>query len=85
MGPNNYDTKNGKYKQLKESERWKIEAYLKVGLKSVEIAEKMGRNRSTITREIKRGKVKQKRSDLTEKEGHLSTMLCFRIKKFNIE
>jgi len=68
MGPNNYDTKNGKYKQLKESERWKIEAYLKVGLKSVEIAEKMGRNRSTITREIKRGKVKQKRSDLTERE-----------------
>ncbi|MBP7792661.1 MAG: hypothetical protein KA120_06340 [Candidatus Goldbacteria bacterium] len=63
MGPDKYDTKNGKYKQLKESERWKIEAYLKVGLKSEEIAEKIGRNRSR----------------------HLSTMLCFRIKEFNIE
>jgi hypothetical protein len=25
MGPDKYDTKNWKYKQLKESERWKIE------------------------------------------------------------
>ncbi|MBP7793230.1 MAG: helix-turn-helix domain-containing protein [Candidatus Goldbacteria bacterium] len=66
MGPDKYDIKSGKYKQLKESERWKIEAYLKAGLKSVEIAEKMGRTPSTITREIKRGKVKQKRSRETK-------------------
>ena len=36
-----------------------IEAYLSVGLKPAEIARRLGRNRSTITREINRGSVKQ--------------------------
>lgn len=66
MGQKKYATSIGKYKQLRESERWKIEAYVKAGLKSHEIAEKMGRSPSTISREIKRGKVSQTQEDLTE-------------------
>lgn len=66
MGHKKYATSIGKYKQLKENERWKIEAFLRAGLNSRDIAEKLGRNPSTITREIKRGKVKQTQWDLSE-------------------
>ena len=55
----NYFTTNQSYKHLSEAERGKIEAYLSVGLKPAEIARRLGRNRSTITREINRGSIKQ--------------------------
>ena len=55
----NYSNTNQSYKHLSEAERGKIEAYLSVGLKPAEIARRLGRNRSTITREINRGSVKQ--------------------------
>ena len=57
--PTNYSTTNQSYKHLSEAERGEIEAYLSVGLKPVEIARRLGRNRSTITREINRGSITQ--------------------------
>ena len=55
----NYSTKNQAYKHLSEADRGEIEAYLSVELKPAEIARRLGRNRSTITREINRGSVTQ--------------------------
>ena len=55
----NYSTTNQSYKHLSEAERGKIEAYLSIGLKPAEIARRLGRNRSTITREINRGSITQ--------------------------
>ena len=55
----NQSTTNQSYKHLSEAERGEIEAYLSVGLKPAEIARRLGRNRSTITREINRGSITQ--------------------------
>ena len=57
----NYSTTNQSYKHLSEAERGEIEAYLSVGLKPTEIARRLGRNRSTITREMNRGSITQVR------------------------
>ena len=53
----NYSTTNQSYKHLSEVDRGEIEAYLRVGLKPAEITRRLGRNRSTITREIGRAHV----------------------------
>ena len=50
---------NPPYCHLSEVERGKIEAFLSEGLKPAEIARRLGRSRSTISREIKRGTTKQ--------------------------
>ena len=55
----NQSTTNQSYKHLSEAERGKIEAYLRVGLKPAEITRRLGKNRSTITREINRGSITQ--------------------------
>ena len=55
----NYSTTNQSYKHLSEAERGEIEAYLSVGLKPAEIARRLGRNRSTITREMNRDSITQ--------------------------
>ena len=55
----NCSTTNQSYKHLSEVERGEIEAYLSVGLKPAEITRRLGRNRSTITREINRGSITQ--------------------------
>lgn len=55
----NYSITNQSYKHLSEAERGEIEAYLSVGLKPAEIARRLRRNRSTITREINRGSITQ--------------------------
>ena len=54
MSQNNDTSKNRKWKQLSERERYKIETLLKEKLTTQEIAERMGRNRHTIEREIAR-------------------------------
>lgn len=54
-----YSTTKQSYRHLSEAERGKIEAYLSESLKPAEIARRLGRNRSTISRELKRGTVKQ--------------------------
>ena len=55
----NYSTTNQSYKHLSEAERGEIEAYLSLGLKPAEVARRLGRNRSTIIREINRGSITQ--------------------------
>jgi len=54
-----HSTKKSLYSHLSASERGEISAYLKMGKNPAEIARLLGRNRSTITREIKRGTVTQ--------------------------
>lgn len=51
--------KGGKWKQLSEKERYKIEALTRAKLGSGEIARQLGRNRRTIQRELARGRVTQ--------------------------
>lgn len=58
MSTTNCTTKQP-YCHLSEVERGKIEAFLSEGVKPAEIARRLGRSRSTISREIKRGTTKQ--------------------------
>ena len=51
----NRDKRYGKY--LTENDRHKLEAMLKLNITRVIIAEQLGKDRKTITREIKRGQV----------------------------
>lgn len=55
MEPRYCNTKGKKYTHLKESERYKIEVWLEEKKSLKEIAKKLGRARSTIYREVKRG------------------------------
>lgn len=55
----NHSTKKSFYSHLSASERGEISAYLKMGKNPSEIARLLGRHRSTINREIKRGSVSQ--------------------------
>lgn len=55
----NHSTTKQPYHNLSEAERRKIEACLSEELKPAEIARRLGRNRSTISRELRRGTVKQ--------------------------
>ena len=63
----NCSTKCRKYKHLNESERYKIEGFLQSKKSIKEIAEILKRNRSTIYREISRGKISRIQYDLSEK------------------
>jgi IS30 family transposase len=65
MKPRHFSKKKRKYTHLKESERYKIEGLLEGKKKAEEIAEILGRDRTTIYREIKRGRVKRLQSDLS--------------------
>ena len=56
---NTHSTKKSSYSHLSATERGEIAAYLKMGKKPIEIARLLGRHRSTICREIKRGSVDQ--------------------------
>jgi len=71
MGQDKSTTRKRK-KHLKIGERYKIEAFLRVGLNCREIAEKLGKSASTISREIKRGSVNQLNTDLSEKEVYMA-------------
>ena len=55
----NHSTKKSLSSHLSASERGEISAYLKMGKSPSEIARLLGRHRSTISREIKRGSVSQ--------------------------
>lgn len=55
----NHSTTKQSYNHLSEAERGQIQAYLSEGLKIAEIARRLGRHRSSISREIKRGSVTQ--------------------------
>lgn len=60
-------TKKQQYKHLNKEERYTIEALLKARKKVKEIAFILGRDRSTIYREIERGNVSRLQYDLSEK------------------
>jgi len=53
----NNTTKGKKYKHLNEVERYKIEGYLEAKKSIKDIAKLLGRDKSTIYRELKRGRV----------------------------
>jgi IS30 family transposase len=59
MGQNQNSTRAGKWKQLSERERYKIEALLQLGISPIEVSRQIGRDRRTIEREIIRGSVVQ--------------------------
>ena len=52
------------YNHLSAEERGQIEAYLKEGISQAEIARRLDRHRSTISREIKRGAEQRKKKSL---------------------
>jgi len=74
MGQGNSNTKERKWEQLKEKDRYKIEALSRQGLTPAEIGEilKPKRVRRTIEREIKQGLTIQRNSDLTERLVNLA-------------
>jgi IS30 family transposase len=64
------NTKYRKYTHLKESDRYKMEVWLEEKKTVQEIANKLGRARSTIHREIKRGSLIRLHWDLTKKKQY---------------
>jgi len=66
----NYSTKKKKYRHLKESERYKIEVLLQEKKIPKEIAIILGRGRSTIYKEIRRGTVERLHHDLSKKKQY---------------
>ena len=72
MGHKKDNTKEGKWKQLNEKERYKIEALSQSGLSASEIGRELGRDRRTIEREIAKGLTLQRNSDLTERMVYLA-------------
>lgn len=65
-----FNTKRQKYTHLKESERYKIEVLLQEKKKPKDIAFILGRGRSTIYKEIKRGTVERLHYDLSKKKQY---------------
>ncbi len=59
MEQNHCTTKTGKWKQLTERDRYKIEAYFQAGVKPQEIAEHIGCSKRTIERERRLGMAPQ--------------------------
>jgi transposase, IS30 family len=70
MKPKNCSTKRKKYVHLRERDRYKIEGLLEGKQKVEEIAKILGRDRSTIYREIKRGTVRRRQYDYSEKDQY---------------
>ena len=70
MEQNNCSIKKRKYTHLAEKDRYKIEVLLESKKKAYEIAAILGRDRSTIYREINRGTTSRLQSDLSEKEQY---------------
>ena len=57
MSQEQNSTKQRKWKQINEQERYKIEALLESGLTPTQVSKQLGRDRRTIEREIMRGSV----------------------------
>jgi len=64
------NTTKQRYEHVKERERYKMEVLLKSKQTIAQIAELLGRHRSTIYRERRRGEVKLIRAELEEKEEY---------------
>jgi IS30 family transposase len=63
---NNIEIEKRKGRHLSEQERYKIEGYKEIGMSNRKIAEALGKAHSGINKEIKRGEVLQRKSDLSE-------------------
>jgi len=74
MGQGNDNTIKRKWEQLREKDRYKIEALFQQELSSAEIGAALNprRDRRTIDREIARGMTLQRNSDLTERCVYLA-------------
>jgi len=74
MGQEKNTIKKRRWTQIKEKERYKIEALYQQGLTPVDIGKSLRpqRDRRTIERELARGMVKQLNSDLTERYVYLA-------------
>ena len=72
MSNTDYTTKSRKFHHLTEIQRGKIEAMVKLKVRKVEIAIKVGISRSTLYDELKRGTVTQMNSDLTTREEYFA-------------
>ena len=73
MCRNNYTTKNKKGKHLTWEDRKIIEHLFNIQDKSKkEIADELGKHRTTISREIKKGKVKLLNSDYSTREEYVA-------------
>jgi len=70
MKPIKYNTKKKKYVHLAEKDRYKLEVLLEGKKRVQEIAWILGRDKSTIYREINRGTVSRLQSDLTRKDQY---------------
>jgi IS30 family transposase len=70
MEQGNSTTQSKKYTHLSEKDRYKIEALLDTKTSAREIATLLGRNPSTLHREIKRGLVERIHYDLTLKKKY---------------
>ncbi|GMQ58116.1 hypothetical protein AN1V17_25110 [Vallitalea sediminicola] len=83
MDSNNSITKN--YNHLNLQERIKIEILWKDGLTKTAIANKIGRHKSTVSREINRYSVNQRNSNLTERIDYYadSAQMQYEIKRRN--
>ena len=64
----NLESKKNKY--LTERNRYTIEDLLKEGMKAAEIAQRMGKSKRTIEREILRGRIRLLNSDLTYRDEY---------------
>jgi transposase, IS30 family len=84
MEQNDSTTKQKKYTHLSEKDRYKMEALLDTNRSAREIAVLLGRNRSTIHREVKRGtierlKINQSRVDRVKKyRANVAQLDCIR-------
>ena len=67
-------TRNKKYTHLTETDRYKIEALLEGKQSLSEIARLLGRNRSTVYREVRRGTIKRIQPDWTLKKKYRANM-----------
>ena len=72
MGQGNSNTGKRKWKQLSEKERYQIEILAKEKKTVTEIGRSLERDRRTIERELKRGSVVQRDSELREKRVYLA-------------
>lgn len=67
MGQEEYTVKKRGWKQITEKERYQLEILLREGLAPPEAGRLLGRDRRTIEREIKKGSVMQRDSELRER------------------
>lgn len=65
MNHTNHTPESNKNKYFKESERYKLEALLKIKQKIKDIVKTLNKSRSSIYREIKRGSIELQNSNLT--------------------